>query len=277
MSRGKIDFMISKMSKNLVSQILLLGIFFLISCTTPTDQQLSAKIATNVSSTANQLQAVDCQEAEYNCPPNQVLAPYLCSAYNQTDRVLAWGRTACLAKRNLLQKSCKMGIPVAQLGKLNCIPDPSRGECPVERGACTFEYSPASCRAARYDGRKLSWDLMPTTWGSNACQARQKLQEEACHSGLVPSLMQDINCEPDSSEGACPPKSDCDDTKTDPVVCTVERYGEQVLEKPWTVFAPSQCQAKQQLQKLACRYANQENQLKPSLLGPIQCESPPKD
>ncbi|MFW7382017.1 MAG: hypothetical protein ACOH5I_24640 [Oligoflexus sp.] len=251
-----------------------LQLLVILACTTPSTKNLRAK---NTQKSQNLQEVLSCEDANYECPPHQMEAPYLCSAYYEADRVLAWGPTACKAKRSLYQKACKNGVAIGQLKKLSCIPDPSRGECPVVRQPCTMEFKPTTCRATQYDGRKLSWDLMPTAWGSNACQARQKLQEEACHNGLVPSLMGEIACEADQSEGACPPKRDCDESETEPVVCTVETYGETKLEKPWTIFAPSKCQAMHQIQLLACRFANQENQLKPSLLGAIECEAPSKD
>jgi hypothetical protein len=244
------------------------------SCVTKPSSSLSARAVDKSGKSENE-QLVSCEEANYECSPYQPKAAYLCSAYHKGQRVLARGETACLARRSLYQKSCEQQIDIASLSQLNCIPDPSRGECPTPKKVCTFEYQPTVCRAQRYDGRQLSWDLMPSAWGSNPCVAKLNLQEEACHSGIVPSLMAEISCENDHTEGACPPKRDCEERDDDEaVVCTVEEYGDGKLERPWTVFAPSRCEAVRQIHTLACRFANAENQLKPSMLGKIECESP---
>src|SRR5690606_39207864 len=103
----------------------------LLACTTPAKQQMASKILDSNNDADTSKEDV-CEGEVYECSAYQIDAPYLCSAYYQNDRVMAWGPSPCLARQNLFQKSCKSGIPFKKLQQLSCIPDPSRGECPTQ-------------------------------------------------------------------------------------------------------------------------------------------------
>jgi hypothetical protein len=215
--------------------------------------------------------------AQTDCP-SSLTDPYLCTARSEQQRLIARGDSQCEAQQKLFQIACRMKLERDAVHQLHCVPDPSQGECPVARKVCTYEYRPTTCRARTYEGRNLSWKLQPTARGSNECQARQSLQLEACYLGLVPSHMNDIACEADRTGGECPPKIFCpDDLDKNPQRCQVTSYAGTTLDPPWVVFAPNRCEARYQLQQLACRYATEANGLRPSQLGDIHCEEQPAD
>lgn len=212
-----------------------------------------------------------CQE-KISCPSEGDSSHYMCKIPKVNGGLASWGRSKCLAEKSLKEKICANKIDPKNILRLTCIPDPNAGECPQSQGFCTFEFQPTTCRAKTYNGHPLEWHQQMIARASNPCLASFKLKEEACFAGLLPSMLGDINCEQDLTEGLCPPKYECKaHDSLSKTRCRVSNYGDQDLIPVWEASASTECEAKYAIFQKACSYANASNGLKPNTLGDISC------
>ncbi|SMF67043.1 hypothetical protein [Pseudobacteriovorax antillogorgiicola] len=211
-------------------------------------------------------------EQTVSCTDSAKNLPYMCQLEYQAQPLAAWGDSRCLAAQSLHRKLCILKADMKDLDAVSCVPDPSAGECPITPGFCTLEFRPSKCVALQYNQSNLDWNLRPTAWGSNPCVARKNLKIAACFQGLVPSLLSDIQCENDSTNGACPPKYDCLGAKYENTTCSISKLADTTLDEAWSVKAKHRCEATFKLKLKACRFANLDNKINPSDMGDIECD-----
>ena len=243
-----------------------------LTCCSSTELETLKEPASSNISTWSCTQNIDCVSgvsANQNESESQL---YQCKIPMVNGGLAAWGPSKCEAEKALKNEICKNKIKMTSILRISCIPDPSGGECPKPQRFCTFEYKPSTCRAKTYNGSSLNWNLQPIARSSNACLARLKLEQRACYSGLLPSLLDDIVCEEDKTGGLCPPKYNCkkNDSKKK-TTCTATKFGDQELSPPWKESALNECEAKFAIYQRACSYADASNELKPDQLGDISC------
>ena len=206
-----------------------------------------------------------CNKPALECEPINKKTPFYCVAKKIDETPLP--------RKNLNISSCLKNIPPLKLTEISCIPDPSEGECPVKIKKCETTRNFSVCYAKTYGGRDINIDKIPIFWGKNKCHAFNKLMVYACQQNLRPSKMSDIQCDPDHTDGECTNLTPCDLGLKQPHVCTVKTYGNVKFKNPWIARGSSLCTAKRKLWSRACRFANNTNLLKPSLLGKIVCKS----
>ena len=220
---------------------------------------------------------VDCQKALPECPEQDYPLPTMCSAYLKGDKgpqpmLKGWGASLCEATRDLELRVCKNRSSSAELN-ISCGPDPSEGECAnIKTPSCHEDPGTiVSCSVASYGDNPIPIVQLPKVWAGTECEARKKITIALCQQNLKPSLVSKIICENDLTEKECPiPPPDCEE-QTQPTYCQVDVYGELQLKPPWTAYALSECRARYLIKSMACKFANSDNQLKPSLLGDISC------
>lgn len=217
--------------------------------------------------------ATECPVVETVCSTEY--DPVFCSADGhggmQLRRpVMAWGTNACQGRLALAREACKAKLAPSRLERVQCVPDASNGNCPAKRGMCAAEFAPSVCAAASYGDQALNGEQAPRASGSNACVARDKLQEEACRLNLDPKKLGGITCEPDKLGGECPVEDVvCADTATaQATTCTAARGGGIDLATSLQAKGASPCAAKLALARAAC-----QSGLKPSGLDEIVCKS----
>lgn len=217
---------------------------------------------------ARSLASSACSKELTACSPLEPKVNYLCMS--QTSSLMVQDKSRCLAENKLKELACNNKQDISDI---KCIEDQTNGECPLEASFCTFQYQPSICRIETYDGKSLSWDAMPTAWASNPCQGKIKLKEKLCFNGLVPSKIGVMECRPDASKNKCPPQNTCNPDLNDPLTCSVDSFNSKPLEQKWTVFAKSKCEARYQLELLACKFDQGASEEPSKLLGKLVCLS----
>ena len=226
----------------------------------------------------NEIKAEDeiigCDLADVTCSQPVVITPYVCRASADIDTkpiVLGWGDSLCLAKRSLMQNACKTFQAKILDDEIECLPDPSQGECQyIEKATSEKEIKdPTVCFARNYNKIELTVSNILIAWGESSEDATYQLKLNACANGLKPSLIGNIECHREENK-QCPPKeNECDgegegEGEGVPVYCQVEKLADEAKSKPWISVSDNECQAKFELQKIACNYVA-INMLKHSL------------
>lgn len=179
-----------------------------------------------------------------------------------------FGVGTCAAREALRQSVCATGKKFELVGSINCVKDPTDGDCPVAATVCMDLMQPVMCAAKTYDGRPISEEQGLRAWGTNACVAQQNLKNFACKTGLRPSLIgADVQCWDDQSDGECPIKTESCESDYNAHICKATIYEGQTLSRPLAAFGASECEAKAELQQQACNQG-----YRPSKLGDVTCK-----
>lgn len=219
-------------------------------------------------------QAPECPVPDAIC--SMEYEPVVCSAAAYRGRslaeeaaVMAWGNNPCQGNLNLAREACHRGMLPSALGRSQCVPDGSNGQCPPAGPMCPPEPNaqPTVCTAATYGDQQLSAAQALKAWGIGNCVASFHLQMEACRASLDPKQLKNVTCVPDPTHGECPYQAPTCDDPPRYALCTAASAGGGVLAQPIGAEGHSVCEAKQALARLACRL-----DLKPSTLDQIVCK-----
>lgn len=192
--------------------------------------------------------------------------------------LIAWGASACTAKRLLTAEICRMGFKGIQNRHLHCAPEQQLASCPPHPVLCSPDNRAMVCTAKSYQGKELQFSQFPKTWGVGECRTRYDLRAFACSLKLDPSQLGSITCEPDATAGECPVDQDAvctseDDKEREFFVCEAKTYAGKTLAVPLVTYGESRCEAKAALMHMACQYSTSANGLRPSQLEGINCYS----
>lgn len=192
--------------------------------------------------------------------------------------LIAWGASACTAKRLITAEICRMGFKGIQNRHVLCAPEQQLASCPPLPILCGSDNRAMVCTAKSYQGKSLQFSQFPKTWGVGECRTRHDLRAFACSLKLDPSQLGDITCEPDSTAGECPVDQDAvctseDEKEQEFFVCESKSYAGKALEVPLVTYGESRCEAKAALMHMACQYSTSINGLRPSQLEDINCYS----
>ncbi len=216
-----------------------------------------------------------CNDPVPTCEDTDNSTKMLCTADMYDGKTLmkhfvlqGFGVGSCAAREALRQSVCAAGKKFELVSSINCVKDPSDGECPVAQQACITLFQPVMCAAVSYDGRPLADEQKMRAWGDNSCVAQHNLKLLACKSGMRPSLLgENVECWDDQSEGECPVKIESCESTYVSHICKATSYNGQTLTSPLTTFGASECEAKAELQQQACNQG-----YRPSKLDQIHCQ-----
>ena len=174
------------------------------ACTTPAVVPVRATVAPPVAKAT--VPAVADVPSVVECPIRNTVCtmdynPMVCSAVTYAGRSqpvaeqsIAWGPNGCAAKLNLHRQICAAGLLPSKLGEVQCVPDASNGHCPPAGAVCQGPGQPTSCRAEAYGSQHLNPDLAVKAAGASECEAKTKLNKEACRRNLDPERLTAITC-----------------------------------------------------------------------------------
>lgn len=179
-------------------------------------------------------EVIGCDLPNFACSQPLVISPYVCRAKANTPEQqlgIGWGDSLCLAKRNLMQDVCNRFETNILDDNLECLPDPSQGECQhIERMAKKNEVkSPTVCFSKTYNNKELVVSNIIIGWGESSEDASFKLKFNACSRGLKPSLIGNIECHSEESK-KCPPKDDNCEKDGLPSVCHTKSWQMRLSE-----------------------------------------------
>jgi hypothetical protein len=210
-----------------------------------------------------------CPVEELEAPSRAVAVKYQGQLLPDHEQVSAWGSSPCQARLALFKAACSNHLNFALINEITIHPDANEADCPAAMSECDDSKSPSKCFAESYDEQELAWSSRPQAWGSNECDARNKLAKKACNLGINPKELKAIRCEAESSALICPPIwKNCAPQENELSECKLSKVGEINLKKPLTAIGSSRCEATYRLQELACRY--QKGELKD--LAGIDCQ-----
>lgn len=187
--------------------------------------------------------------------------------YLQPYEPKAWGPNLCQARKQLIAQLCEKKISPSAVDRINCIPDPSSGLCPVKLESCADDEVPQICTAHMYMDQKLAKTRLLKAYGINRCQAMNQLRTLACQTLLDPSRLTQIDCkEVQEPPEECPVKIQTCEKKTRPTTCKATRYNGENLDTPIIAQGSNACEAQANLYFLTC-----QRELVPSKLGSLDC------
>ena len=174
------------------------------ACTTPAVVPVPATVAAPVAQAT--VPVVPDAPSVAECPIRNTVCtmdynPMVCSAaayagkaQSVAEQSIAWGPNGCAAKLNLHRQICAAGLLPSKLGEVQCVPDASNGHCPPASAVCREHGQPTNCRADAYGSQHLNPDLAVKTAGASECEAKAKLNKEACRRNLDPERLAAITC-----------------------------------------------------------------------------------
>ncbi len=263
----------------LVATFVVLATLFVSACRSTTSDTSDVRGAPPMqTSSAPQLApatpgAKECPVADVVCG-NQV-EPMACSAKEHeglplvpSKEVYAWGPNLCVARLNLARAACGNGLRPSKLARVECVPDPSEGYCPPPPPTCPHVLSPSTCIATIYGEQRLSAEQAVRAHGMSRCYAEHAIKASGCRARLDPRKLKGVACATQSLDGECPAfqAEPCKEPSR-PAFCRALKAVGADLPKPLEARAPSACEAKFELAKLACGIG-----LRPSLLDDVVCE-----
>ncbi len=217
----------------------------------------------------------ECPVAASVCSDTPLTMACAAKAYDSrplppSRELMAWGRSPCAARLALAKAACAANLSPSLLGRVSCIPDPSDGRCPPRHPACPEALVPTVCAAKGYGAQDLSPAQQLHAFGLNQCLAELALRTAACRQNLDPKNLARVTCEFDALEGECPlpPAAPCNDPPRRAYCRALKVIGEP-LPKPLAANGASVCEAKRELEALACAAG-----LRPSRLDAVVCEFP---
>ncbi|NRA65159.1 MAG: hypothetical protein HRU19_11795 [Pseudobacteriovorax sp.] len=203
---------------------------------------------------------------------------FLCRLQSRFGKFSSWGKGACQARQALQKSVCKSRSEGIKQARIQCIPEPTNGECPkkIEELSCDPNIKTTAkrirCQAKFFRGQPLPMERWLQGYGQSLCHAKQSLIHNACENGYLPSQISGVSCEPDTSQGECPPAYSCIPKSETTVKCQVSDIAGKKLEEPWLAESSSSCESIYRLEQKACRLASQKNKVRPSQLGDAICE-----
>ncbi len=254
--------------------LLVISLASVAACRTTTEsetKEASQKKEIRIPEAPPPLTAPECPPADIVC--TQEFSPVLCTTSSvgsrtlaDDERILAWGNNLCFGHVALKKEACRENLVPSDLGKVECVPDGSSGNCPAESVACPPSEAPSVCTANAYGDKDWSKDQALKAWGSNACAANANLLAAACRRNLNPKALKKIVCTDDPTAGECPPPVVVCNDKPHKARCTARKYDGNILKEPIEIKDENACEAKQGLARLACKRS-----LKPSAIDEIVC------
>ncbi|MBQ47122.1 MAG: hypothetical protein CMP10_06545 [Zetaproteobacteria bacterium] len=226
---------------------------------------------------------IDCSEAQNKCKKRIDETPTLCVSTGYKNNIFlddeayyGWGQSECNAKKNLAESFCRNQKDPQKATNITCIPDPSGGECPIQRTMCPQVNAPALCVARRYFSYPLRWLQAPKASASNECEARQLLKIKSCNMHLQPSGLSDIYCVKFNVSKECENtyNSTCKDySNGNWTTCTINPTEPKLPSEPITASASSECLARKKIREIACLSPNPKRSQKPAERTTVHCDS----
>ena len=180
-----------------------------------------------------------------------------------------WGKNACEAKRQLVDRLCHLRISPTSVDRVQCLPDPSSGHCPPKIDLCPETDLPTKCIAKSYMEQPLDERMKIRSTAASRCKAMNELRALACQMRLDPERLSQISCVNISEVlSDCPPQVQACKKSYKPSICSVSRYDGAEISAQISSKGNSLCEAQAGLYFLAC-----QRDLRPSKLGVMDCKS----
>jgi hypothetical protein len=158
----------------------------------------------------------------------------------------------CAARTEIYKFACSTQMVPSQLGTMQCVPDGSAGNCPVQFEPCDEVVSYKTCFADKYGSQVVKRYPGLFGRGINECEARQNLIQATCVD--------------DETGGECLNlKHLCSDERKK-TVCRVTLAGGNLPKQDIRGEGDSRCEAMMAVHLEACSL-----QIKPSVLDEVVC------
>ena len=210
-----------------------------------------------------------CPPEEYNNHTRAVAVKYSGQLLPDHEQVIAFGDSPCKVKQALYKAACANNLNYANITEVTFHPDANEADCPATPEECERTTAPTRCFAEAYGEQELNLSNRPEAWGSNECDARNKLMTTACNIGLNPKELKTVRCEAEQSVIICPPIfENCVVQENEMTECRLSKIGEINLKQTIKGIGNSRCEATYRVQELACRF--QKSPLKD--LAAVECQ-----